>query len=132
MQQPPTVDCQHCTVPTRNPDHNLPNGAVRATEFDDDDTRVIYSADVCDAERLSVHASALQTVRGNLVDDPAEERPGVVAVLPEAVSHLSIGEAFDLAAALWRAAKQAEDWAHEAAQQLPPSAVARQLPKVAR
>ncbi|MGV0720649.1 hypothetical protein ABQF17_17490 [Mycolicibacterium elephantis] len=121
MQQPPTVDCQHCTVPTRNPnrvcdfcvDYRPPGDDV--IDLDEPSRRVVFAPDQCAADAVIVRASCTITAAGTIIDT-ADEHPGVHVLLPER-RPLTFDEARAAALALLDAANQAEQWARQAAKQ---------------
>ncbi|MGV0796040.1 hypothetical protein ABQF26_03675 [Mycolicibacterium elephantis] len=119
MQQPPTVDCRYCTVPTRNPDQVCDFCVDYRPPGDEPGRRVVFAPDQCAADAVAVRASCTITAAGTIIDT-ADEHPGVHVSLPER-RPLAFDEARAAALALLAAANQAEQWARQAAKQRHPA-----------
>ena len=88
----------------------LPDGATEASEFDDD-TRVVFGRRH-QAGPISVCASAIQTLTGDICDGPEPGPPSVQ--LSGADAELTPQQARRLALALLDAAELADQWASAA------------------
>ena len=97
----------------------LPDGATDATGFDQLDTRVVLS-DPLTSSAANVRASAVQTRSGRICDDPSEESPRVHVAL-NGNGSMTFQQARQLASHLYLAARQAEQWACDAAKHRHPA-----------
>ncbi|MCV7221602.1 hypothetical protein [Mycolicibacterium elephantis] len=122
MQQPSTVNCRYCTVPTRSPDR-VCDFCVDYRPPGDEGRRVVFAPDQCAADAVAVRASCTVTAAGAILDTDGEH-PGVHVSLPER-RPLTFDEARAAALALLDAANQVEQWAREAAKQRHPANVGR-------
>ena len=90
-----------------------PVGADWVGEFDDLDTRVVFSARFDDGQ-FSAKAACCQARSGDILDDPAEEAPSVI-LGDESSIRLTSTQARYMARDLLSAAAMADDWALNAA-----------------